>query len=142
MIIPFPSKDTHICYMLPSVIRCGFQKNKSINLKILSTSPNINNDLLQIYKHTSRFFVSSSVSSTSMSSFLRWIFSSAVKKSSSSCFPIPNFGSLIPDFIGSMIPEHKTQKLLLKLQHHRWSKHPTEIHLIDVSHIIQTKGKW
>jgi hypothetical protein len=40
-----------------------------------------------------------------------------------------------------MIPEHKSQKLLLKLQHHKQIKNSTGINPIDVSHIIQTKGK-
>lgn len=124
--LPFPWKDRHKCYMLPT-IRCRFEQESSINLRA-----SYNENYADKYRrHTSRFLASSSVSSTSISSFLLCTFSSAVKKSSCSCFPTPNFGSLIPAFIGSTMPTYSKNECELAI----YSIEHIALQLVQLKHV-------
>lgn len=124
--LPFPWKDRHKCYMLPT-IRCRFEQESSINLRA-----SYNENYADKYRrHTSRFLASSSVSSNSISSFLLCTFSSAVKKSSCSCFPTPNFGSLIPAFIGSTMPTYSKNECELAI----YSIEHIALQLVQLKHV-------
>ena len=103
--IPFPSKDMHTCYMLPSTIRCRFQK------KVIKS-----NTLFYLCgKHQTIYVAKVFKEYLSLPHNFLCLLHLNIKCSALyilSCFEIiilllllyPKLGSLMPDFIGSIIP--------------------------------------